>query len=148
MNKPSCINKGPYLCNNERCRTCGHLLVISAPSAMMCNYILDAGHSRGCDVDGCNKYVRSHEKRTFPKLPIKRFAVVDKDVANSLKQARIDQKIPRVKMSVKTGISDATYKRYEDGEIGIPTDRAVKMADALGLDEIRDFYKEQTKEGL
>lgn len=148
MNKPSCINKGPYLCNNERCRTCGHLVVISTMSTMLCNYILDTGHSRGCDIEGCDKYIPTREKRTFPKLPIKRFAVVDKDVANSLKQARIDQKIPRVKMSVKTGISDATYKRYEDGEIGIPTDRAVKMADALGLDEIRDFYKEQTKEGL
>ena len=148
MNKPSCINRGPYLCNNEKCRTCGHLVVISTRSTMLCNYILDTGHSRGCDVENCDKYIPTREKRTFPKIPVKKFAVIDKDVAKSLKRARVEQKISIKTMSVKTKISDSKYRRYENGEIGIPTDRAVKMADILGLDEIRDFYKEQTRAGI
>lgn len=37
---------------NKRCRSCYYYL----PSIKCCNYLRVAGHSRGCDIEGCTKY--------------------------------------------------------------------------------------------
>lgn len=54
--------------DKKMCKSCKHSSSHSHGSIdVICNYILDTGHRRGCPVGWCNKYEKGKRKR-FPNL--------------------------------------------------------------------------------
>lgn len=50
----------------KRCRTCKYRAAVSAVNG--CDYIELEGHSRGCDVENCDKYARGKRMKRRTRL--------------------------------------------------------------------------------
>ena len=45
---------------NRKCKTCLYRLYTNgSESTLLCGYLYYTGHMRGCDIEGCEKYIKS-----------------------------------------------------------------------------------------
>lgn len=52
---------------NKKCNSCVYQSTLGY-SAKCCLYILHEGHSRGCDVDKCNKYKKGKSRKVVDPI--------------------------------------------------------------------------------
>ena len=62
------------------------------------------------------------------------------DLENRLKEIRLQQEKQQEEIADLAGVSRRTYIRYENGSISPNLVSAFRIADALGIDNLRDIW--------